>query len=49
MILKKYKKEKPPDSGQEVTQMFSQRNNPYCEFLSKRNILKILYNIQIFT
>ena len=25
---------KPPDYGQEVTQMFSQRNNPYCEFLS---------------
>jgi len=25
---------KPPDYGQEVTQMFSQRNNPYCEFLT---------------
>ena len=24
---------KPPDYGQEVTQMFSQRNNPYCELL----------------
>ena len=26
---------KPPDYGQEVTQMFSQRNNPYCELLFK--------------
>lgn len=25
---------KPPDYGQEVTQMFSQRNNPYCDLLS---------------
>jgi len=24
----------PPDYGQEATQMFSQRNNPYCELLS---------------
>lgn len=23
----------PPDYGQEATQMFSQRNNPYCELL----------------
>jgi len=26
---------KPPDYGQEVTQMFSQRNNPYCDLLFK--------------
>ncbi len=26
---------KPPDYGQEATQMFSQRNNPYCELLFK--------------
>jgi hypothetical protein len=24
----------PPDYGQEATQMFSQRNNPYCDLLS---------------
>ena len=29
----------PPDCGQEATQMFSQRNNPYCELLSK-NVLQ---------
>jgi hypothetical protein len=23
----------PPDYGQEATQMFSQRNNPYCDLL----------------
>ena len=26
-------KKKPPDYGQEATQMFSQRNNPYCDLL----------------
>lgn len=35
---------KPPDYGQEVTQMFSQRNNPYCELLSITN-LKIIFLI----
>jgi hypothetical protein len=32
----------PPDYGQGATQMFSQRNNPYCELLSKciANIVK---------
>ena len=32
---------KPPDYGQEATQMFSQRNNPYCELLSNSKIKKI--------
>lgn len=31
---------KPPDYGQEAIQMFSQRNNPYCELL-----FKFWYNI----
>ena len=31
----------PPDYGQEVTQMFSQRNNPYCELLFEFIITKI--------
>ena len=29
-------KKKPPDYGQEAIQMFSQRNNPYCDLLSKQ-------------
>lgn len=32
---------KPPGYGQEATQMFSQRNNPYCELLSDRVNIKI--------
>ena len=32
---------KPPDYGQEATQMFSQRNNPYCDLLSKFVLAKI--------
>ncbi len=37
---------KPPDYGQEVTQMFSQRNNPYCELLSSlKYSKKTKYNI----
>lgn len=30
-----------PDYGQGATQMFSQRNNPYCDLLSKANIQSI--------
>ena len=35
-----------PDYGQGATQMFSQRNNPYCELLSKfvRQIYKEFFN-----
>jgi len=29
--MKHLDKKMPPDYGQEATQMFSQRNNPYCE------------------
>ena len=31
----------PPDYGQEAIQMFSQRNNPYCDLLSGSNVKKI--------
>ncbi len=38
----------PPDYGQEATQMFSQRNNPYCELLSiicRTNIKNKFFNL----
>lgn len=31
---------KPPDYGQEATQMFSQQNNFYCDLLSRVNLIK---------
>jgi len=40
----------PPDYGQEATQMFSQRNNPYCDLLSNYapNINKKLHTTIIY-
>ena len=41
----------PPDYGEEAIQMFSQRNNPYCELLSKiytTNIKIKNYTITVF-
>ena len=39
-------------NGQEAIQMFSQRNNPYCEFLSMtiviENFFKMKYKMLIF-
>ncbi len=31
---------KPPDYGQEATQMFAQQNNFYCDLLSRTNVNK---------
>jgi len=33
--------------GQEATQMFSQRNNPYCDLLSKIDKAKVIQKIRI--
>jgi hypothetical protein len=32
-IRETYEIKMPPDNGQEANQMFSQRNNPYCELI----------------
>jgi hypothetical protein len=38
---------KPPDYGQEAIQMFSQRNNPYCDLLQKCSDANVkLFSIQ---
>ncbi len=36
----------PPDYGQGATQMFSQRNNPYCDLLSETKIIKVYTQIR---
>ena len=41
-LMKHLGKKMPPGCGQEAIQMFSQRNNPYCDLLSAS---KITYNL----
>jgi hypothetical protein len=37
----------PPDYGQEATQLFSQRNNPYCDLLSQAKIVFFMRNASV--